>query len=102
MKKLYRFEIEYKSYEEETKVVLREYPVLRETDHMYFIRDPYSFSYPPKEKRVLKSAMNKFAFDTEEEAKDHFIRRTTKRIQWFEFWIDECKTGLNLIEHYHD
>ena len=96
MKKIYRYEIYYSNSEgDETNVVLREYPVIRETEHTYFINPVYS---PHKEKRVLKDAMNTFAYSTKEKAKDHFIRRTETRIRWFEYWIKECKKGLELIE----
>lgn len=98
MKTLYRYVIEYKSIDDDTSVQLIEYPVIRETDRTYFIRDLYAGGYPPKERRVLKDAMNTFAYDTKEKAKDHFIRRTNTRIKWFEFWIEECEKGLDLME----
>jgi len=91
---LYRYEIEYKSWDDDTQVRLREFPVIKETEKTYLIRDIYI----GKLKRVLKDAMNTYAFDTKEKAKDHFIRRTNKRIGWFEFWMDECKKGLELIK----
>lgn len=95
MKKLYRYEIEYTSEDGDTRIRLREYPVIRETDFCYFINP---FYYPHKEKRVLKTAMNTYAFDSKEKAKDHFIRRTNTRIKWFRFWIEECEKGLELIK----
>lgn len=95
MKKIYRYEIQYTSEDGDTKVVLHDYRVIRETEHCYFINPVY---YPHKEKRVLKTAMNTYAYDTIEKAKEHFIRRTKTRIKWFNFWTEECKKGLELIE----
>lgn len=92
---LYRYEIEYKNDDGDTQIRFNKYPVIRETEHCYFINPAY---YPHKEKRVLKSAYNTYAYDTEEKAKDHFIRRTNTRIKWFKFWIEECEKGLELIK----
>lgn len=93
--KLYRYEIEYKSEDGDTSIHLRELPVIRETEKTYFIK---KFYWGNEEKRVLKNAYNTYAYATKEQAKQHFIRRTNKRIAWFEFWIEECKKGLELIE----
>jgi hypothetical protein len=71
--------------------------VIRETEKTYFVK----WGYHPllvNEKRVKKDAYNTFAYDTKAKAKDHFIRRTNKRIAWFDFWKDECKKALELIE----
>lgn len=95
MKNLYRYEIEYKSSDDDTQIILREFPIIRETEATFFIKlEPYL----SKEKRVSKTAMNTYAYDTKEKAKKHFINRTEKRIGWFEFWIEECKKGLELIK----
>lgn len=93
--KIYRYEIEYKSYYDDTKVELREYDVVKQTDYWYFIYPTY---YQGKLKKVAKNAYNTFAYDTKEKAKEHFIQRTKKRIGWFEFWIEECKKGLEIIQ----
>lgn len=100
MKNLYRYEIRYTSDDGDTKVYLREFPVLRETEHTYYIHT-YVLGIPYKNewnKRVRKNAMNTYAFDIKEKAKEHFIRRTETRIKWFEFWRDECKRALELIK----
>lgn len=97
MKNLYRYEIEYTSEDSETDINLRELPVIRETLYCYFVNPYY---YPHKERRILKTALNTYAYDTKEKAKDHFIRRTQNRIKWYEFWIDECKKGLEIIKKY--
>ena len=99
IKTLYRYEIDYKNLDGDTDVYLRELPIVRETDRCYFIDS--SYFYPRKEKRVLKGAMNTYAYETKEKAKDHFIRRTTTRIAWFEYWIKECKKGLKIIKQIH-
>jgi hypothetical protein len=94
IKVLYRYEIEYKNDDGDTQVRLREHPIIRETQATYFIKA----SYPIAEKRVSKFAYNTFAYDTKEKAKEHFIRRTNTRIKWFNYWIEECEKGLELIE----
>lgn len=93
---LYRYEIEYKNEDDDTQVRLRKFTVIRETEHTYFIYYPYLSS--GKQKRISKTAMNTFAYTTKEKAKEHFINRTTKRIEWFEFWMDECKKALKIIK----
>lgn len=94
-KVLYRYEIEYKSEDGDTAIQLREIPVVRESEKCYFIKRYY---WGDDEKRVLKSAYNTYAYARKEDAKQHFISRTCKRISWYEYWIDECKKGLELIE----
>lgn len=99
MKTLYRYEIEYRSEDGDTQVLLRELPVFRETEFTYFIGHQYQTSeqFGAKLRKVKKNAMNTYAYDTKEKAKEHFIRRTETRIKWYEFWIEECKKGLELI-----
>lgn len=92
-KVLYRYEIEYKNEDGDTAVHLMEHKVLFETDKTYVIDiNPWT------NKRIRKTAFNTFAYDTKEKAKQHFIRRTNKRIAWFEFWKEECEKALKLIE----
>lgn len=100
MNKLYRYEIEYKSEDGDTQVLLRELDVVRETKHTYFISYPYPYSvvFKGKLKRVSKNAYNTFAYDTKEKAKEHFNRRTFRRIQWFEYWKEECEKALEIIK----
>jgi hypothetical protein len=95
--KLYRYEISYKSYEDETDVYCREIPIIKETDCFYFIA-PIKPVAGDKPKRVSKSSMRAYAYSTKQEAKEHFIRRTNRRIDWYEFWIKECQKGLEIIE----
>ena len=100
--KIYRYEIQYSDSDGNyTQVLLREYPVLRETEHTYFIDNPrYSaLVFDKKEKQVRKDAMNTFAYNTKEKAKENFIRRTTTRLSWYKYWIKECKKGLKLIKN---
>lgn len=100
MKILYRYEIEYTSEDNETQIRLMKLPVFRETEYTFFVGHQYQTSeaFGRKLRRVSKTAMNTYAFDTKEEARKHFIRRTKTRVRWFEFWIEECKKGLELIE----
>lgn len=99
-KLLYRYEIEYKSEDGDTSVYLRELPVIRETEKTYFINRTYYqlLRQGYGEKRVLKDAHNTYAYNTKEKAKQHFIRRTQRRIDWFDFWKEECEKGLELIQ----
>lgn len=90
--KLYRYEIEYKSEDGDTNIYLRELKVLQETDKTYLVDNRFF------KKRVVKGAYNSYAYDTKGAARQHFIRRTNKRIAWFEFWIEECKKALELIK----
>lgn len=100
MKILYRYEISYSNVDDGTNIRLREYPVLKETKHTYWIcREVvgYPTDYNKLRRRVSKSAYNTFAYDTKEKAKKHFIRRTQRRIEWFDYWKNECEKGLELI-----
>jgi len=92
---LYRYEIEYQSEDGPTSIQLREIPVIRETDKCYFVK---RFYWGDAERRISKDAYNTYAFNTKDKAKQHFIRRTNKRIAWFEFWTKECEKALELIE----
>jgi len=92
---LYRYEIEYQSEDGPTSIQLREIPVIRETDKCYFVK---RFYFGDAERRIRKDAYNTYAFNTKDKAKQHFIRRTNKRIAWFEFWTKECEKALELIE----
>lgn len=89
---LYRYEIEYKNYDGGTDLRLREYPVIRETEKCYFIELNW------REKRISKDAFNTYAYSTKEDAKDHLIRRTRKRIAWFNFWLEECEKAIELAK----
>jgi hypothetical protein len=102
MKILYRYEIEYKSYDDDTTIRLREFKCFRETEHTYFISSEYAYLFGGKEKRVRKDADNTYAYDTKKKAVEHFVRRTNTRIKWYKYWIEECKKGLDLIKESHD
>lgn len=99
MKILYRYELQYSNSDGDvTNVNLIEYKVERETWGCYFIKLPTYARFSGKLKRVSKNAYNTFAYISKEKAKDHFIRRTRKRIAWFEYWTKECEEGLQIIE----
>lgn len=93
--KLYRYIICYGNYEEETMVILREYPVIKETECFYFITSPTGHSKP---KKIGKWSLRSFAHDTKEKAKANFIHRAESRIAWYRYWMRECEKGLKLIE----
>ena len=99
MKTLYRYEISYKNVDDDTDIVLKEYPVVRETENCYFINHTVIGISIHDTKRVSKDAYNTFAYDTKEKAKEHFIRRTSRRIDWFNYWKEECEKGLELIQN---
>lgn len=99
-KVLYRYEIRYTNYDDgETEIVLKELPVVRETERTYFIQ---RYGYGSNLRRVSKDGddygFNAYAYTNKKNAKDHFIRRTKKRVSWFNFWIKECEKGLELIK----
>lgn len=101
MKTLYRYEISYSNIDDGTDIKLKEYPVLKETEHTYWIcREVigYPNDYNKLRKRISKNAYNTFAFDTKEKAKEHFIRRNNKRLDWFAYWKEEIEKGLVLIK----
>lgn len=89
---LYRYEIEYRSEDGDTRIVLRELPVIRETYRCYFIKRHY---FGNTERRVLKRAMNTYAYDTKEMAKDNFIRRTKKEFNGINFGSKNVKKVWN-------
>lgn len=91
--KLYRYEIEYTSEDGSTNVHLMEHQVVRETEASYCIRPHY------RDKWIRKTSHNGWAQITKQRAKDHFIRRTSKRIQWFDFWKEECEKALEIIKN---
>lgn len=95
---LYRYEIEYRNYDGPVAVILRTYEVKRETEKTYFIEP----SYLSKFKRVRKGSYNTFAYPTKKEALDHFKRRTSRRIDWFDFWKANCQTALDLADKIGD
>lgn len=101
-KVLYRYEIRYKSYDNETGICLLELPVVRETERTYFIKRYIYGSNGSNFRRVSKDGddygYNAYAYSSKKKAKDHFIRRTKKRLSWFKFWTSECEKGLKLME----
>ncbi len=98
MKKLYRYEIQYRNSDgDETDVYLREFDVEKETYHSYFIKLPTYARYAGKLKRVSKKAHSTFAYDTIEKAREHFIWRTHRRIDWFDYWKEECEKALEIM-----
>lgn len=102
MKILYRYEIEYSNADDpDTKVDLIELPVIRETEHTYFVGHQYQTleMFGRKLRRVSKDAYNTFAYDSKEKAMDHFKRRTFRRIQWFEYWKKECENALEIVSN---
>lgn len=98
MKEIYRYEIDYKSDDNETGVRLKKYQVIRETEHNYFINHLYQHGVSKPTKRVSRTARNTFAYNTIEKARKHFIRRTEKRLSWYKYWIKECEKGLEIIK----
>ena len=93
MRVMYRYEIEYKNPDNDaTDLRLRELRVVDETEKTLVVED-WS-----RRRRVLKDSLNGYAHLTKEDALDHLIRRTRKRISWYEFWTEECNNALKLAE----
>lgn len=98
-KVLYRYEIRYKNYDDgDTEITLKEFPVIRETERTYFIQRYDGLNLRRISKDGDDFGFNAYAYTSKKNAKDHFIRRTRKRVSWFKFWIDECEKGLELIK----
>jgi len=94
---LYRYEIGYKNYDDgDTRVFLRELRVVEETDKTYLV-DNYH-----QKKRILKSSFNAYAHAQKDKALAHFKRRTSKRVSWYEFWVEECNKALELTSQLDD
>ena len=92
---LYRYEIDYKSEDGDTNIRLLELPVIRETEKMYYIKKNH---WGDELRRVSKFAYSTYAFNTKEKAKSHFINRTHTHIRWYEYWTEECKKAIELIQ----
>lgn len=91
---LYRYEIRYTNFDDGgTELNLRELKVIDETDKTYLIE-----LYWGRTKRIRKSSYNAYAHAQKDKALAHFIRRTNKRISWYEFWAEECKRGIELAK----
>lgn len=99
MKTIYRYEIQYSNSDgDSTNVYLIKYQVVKETEYTYFIHLPAYARFSGKLKRVLKNAYNTFAYDTKEKAMVHFQRRTMRRIEWFDYWKEECEKALEIAK----
>lgn len=97
MKKFYRYNLTYDTYDYPLDIVLSEYFVHKETLKWYWIKQQY---WRDKEcKRVpKKDNFNKqFAWDTESKALDHLERRLKKRIKWYKFFKQQCEQWLEII-----
>ena len=77
-----------------TELKLKTYPLLRETPQGYWI-SLYGLSYSPK-KWVSKTGRKRFAYPTQEEALNNFIRRTEKRVKYLENDLSSAQRGLVL------
>lgn len=74
---LYRYEIE-RDYEwdNDSRLVLREYPVVKESEASYWI--VINQWFPERKKIVRKNARKTFAYDTQKKALNNYIKRTRK------------------------
>ncbi len=99
--KLYRYErvsmcmIDEDGYNEELepKVELKEFVVVRTTEHCYFIKK-YNMTHL-KEKRVMKDAKSTYAYDTKEKALKNFYERQRRALMF-------CKLNLKIAHRYLD
>lgn len=92
---LYRYEIRYKNWDDgDTDLTLRQLKVIEETDKTYLVE-----VYWGKNKRIRKSSYNAYAHAQKDKALAHFIRRTSKRVSWYEFWVEECDKALDLAKN---
>lgn len=95
-KVIYRYELDSATQDYHAGLKLRRYTVVKETAKTYFIINPKS---PSKLKQVRKVAAKTFAYDTKEKALKHYINRTNTRIRWYEYWVANCRVGLDLAEN---
>lgn len=102
---IFRYELEYSNSDgDETSVVLQKHKVIKETEHSYFIKKTKYPVLDNKLKRVPKckigtgSYKNRFAYASRDDALKHFINRTQKRINWYEYWTDECKKAIEIAK----
>ncbi len=86
MDKLIRYEAHKGFSDEPFRVERYEYEVLRETKHCFVIK---LYDGGP-DKFILKNARKKFAYQTEELAKNSFERRQEKRYWYAKVHFDMC------------
>lgn len=89
---LYRYDINYKSYDNDTELVLLKLRVIDETDKTYLVIDRDGY----RKKRIRKTSVDAYAHTQKEKALAHLIRRTNKRIGWYRYWQEECKKAVEL------
>lgn len=92
---LYRYELAY-NYENEAELKLREYPVVRQSEHSYWIQT--NQWYPEIQKIVRKNARKTFAYETPKKALYSYIKRTTKRVMYLQRDLTNAKKGLTRAE----
>lgn len=86
---LYRYNNHY------NVVVLESYPVVKTTPCGYWIRD---YSRDKNKRFVLASGRKRFAYETKELAKESFIIRKNRQLQYFKAGIENVKLALEAIE----
>lgn len=101
MKKFYRYDIIYSTWSMfPTDIELHEVFVIKETKESFWV---WFHPLSDKKKLIRKDAINKqrwYCAETEIKALDQFINRTKKRIAWMEYYLENCKTAINIADHY--
>jgi len=83
-----------------SKLELEEYSLVKETPKGYWIGMYFNLYYgePFWKKWIPKESKKRFAYPTEEEALENYIKRTEKRMKILNGQIWDCKRGLELAE----
>lgn len=92
---LYRYEL-WRNYDDEVKLTLREFPVVRESEASYWIQ--LNEYYPELQKVVRKNARKTYAYSTQKKALYNYIRRTTKRTQYLQRDLRDARICLTEAE----
>jgi len=98
---LYRYEREVKTSDlgplfTDVKLVLREYPIIKETPGGYWIRVIYS------KKWCSNNARKSFAYDTKEKARVNLLKRSEKEVRYNEYKLEVAKQTNFLAKQLKD
>ncbi len=77
----------------------KEYDLLKETPKGYWIgygsMGIHKYMW---KKWISKTSRKRFAYPTEEEALENYIKRTEKRLKFLNWQVMECRVGLDLAK----
>lgn len=88
----------YSSLPATTKLVVREFNLIKETPKGYWISYGAFTYYRGKGRWVSKTSKKRYAYPTKEEALNNYIKRTERRIKYLKTDLDACESGLRLAK----